>query len=104
MNTKQEKDNIRHHAADVAQLLLTETEVKALEIKNEADKIALELVAHAKETARQMLLSTNLDTSKIPLICNKIVSIQKDVEWLKYLIMGALGGVMMILIKLFIIK
>lgn len=72
----------------------------AKELKEEAEKVALELIEHAKETARQMLLGTNLDTSKIPLICNKIIKIQSDLAWLKYLVLGLTGGVGYIVIEL----
>lgn len=70
-----------------------EEEARAEALRLEAAKIAEELIAHAKETARQMLLGTNLDTSKIPLICNKIIKIQVDLAWLKWLVMGSTTGV-----------
>ncbi len=66
---------------------------KVAELKKTAEDIAKELVEHAKETARQMLLTTNLDVSKIPLICNKIVSIQNDLSWIKWLVIGMIGGI-----------
>lgn len=79
---------------------MTPEEQKAFAIKEEAVKIAEELISHAKETARQMLLGTNLDTSKIPLICNKIVKIQSDLAWLKWLVMGMVGGIGVIFVWL----
>lgn len=51
--------------------------VIAEELKQEAVEVAKTLVAHAQETARQMILLTNLDTSKIPLICHKINDINE---------------------------
>lgn len=51
-----------------------------VQLKEEAEKVAIELVEHAKETARQMLLGTNLDISKIPLICNKILIIDSNIQ------------------------
>ena len=59
----------------------------------EAAKIAREIVDHAKDEARQLLLGQNIDTSKIPLICNKIVKIQSDLSWMKTLLVGVLGGI-----------
>lgn len=70
------------------------------EIKEEAVKVARELVEHARETARQMLLGTNLDTSKIPLICNKIVQIQTDLAWMKWITTALAGGVGLIALKI----
>jgi hypothetical protein len=61
----------------------TNEEQKALELKSEAVQIAKELVDTAKETARQMLLNTNLDISKIPLICDRIGTIKKDINEIK---------------------
>lgn len=83
---------------------LKKEEKKAVAIRLEAEKIALELVEHAKETARQMLLGTNLDTSKIPLICNKIVKIQSDLAWMKWAVMGIAGGIGYIVIQLIVTK
>lgn len=82
-------------------------EVKADDLRLEAARIAEELVSHAKETARQMLLNTNLDTSKIPLICNKIIKMQTDLAWLKWLVMGSttgVGGLLILVIGLVINK
>lgn len=56
----------------------TNEQIGASLLREEAVKVAEDLVIHAKETARQMLLHTNLDVSQIPLICNKIVDIKKD--------------------------
>ena len=61
----------------------SKSEQKAFNLKKEAEDIALKLVEHAKETARQMLVGTNLDTSKIPLICEKIKVIQVDIGEIK---------------------
>lgn len=69
-----------HTAVKAAHSLLSKKEIEATFIKEEAAKIAEDLILHAKETARQMLLGTNLDTSKIPLICMKIVAIDKRLE------------------------
>lgn len=77
-------------------------EEKAKEVKDEAAKIAVELIAHAKETARQMMLNTNLDTSKIPLICNKIVKIQSDMAWMKWLLTGLVAGVGYVVVQLLV--
>lgn len=71
-------------------------------MKAEAVKVAKDLVEHAKETARQMLLTTNLDVSQIPLICNKIVRIQSDLRWMKWLLTGVVGGVGYIAVELII--
>lgn len=62
---------------------MNEADTKASIIKEEAAVIAKELVEHAKETARQMLLNTTLDVSKIPLICNKVVQIQSDIAQMR---------------------
>lgn len=56
---------------------------EAIQLKAEAATIAKELVEHAKETARQMLLNTNLDISKIPLICERIGVIKDDISGIK---------------------
>lgn len=48
--------------------------------KAEAIEVAKKLIEHAQETARQMILNSNLDVSKLPLICFKIIEIQKNVS------------------------
>lgn len=61
-------------------------EQEALDIKKQAQLLAFEVLETAKETARQMILSTNLDVSRIPLICNKIIAIQEDIDEIKTII------------------
>jgi len=64
---------------------------KAKATLSEAAKLAVTLVEHAKEEARQMLLEKGIDTAKIQLIC-------RDVSWLKkatiglYVFISTLGG------------
>lgn len=81
-------------------------EQKSKDLKKEAEKVALDLIEHARETARQMLLNTNLDVSQIPRICDDIRKIktdltsntiateriQIDLAWLKWGFMGIAGG------------
>lgn len=75
---------------------------KADLIKKEAVEVAKDLIDHARETARQMLLGTNLDTSKIPLICNKIVKIEESLVWIRWSVMGIFGGIGVIFIAIVI--
>lgn len=59
---------------------MTDCRKDSEDIKNEAIRVAKELVTHAQETARQMILNSNLDVSKLPLICFKIIEIQKNIS------------------------
>lgn len=77
-------------------------ELKAESLKVEAEKIALELVSHAKETARQMLLAVNLDTSQIPLICNRINRIEERLTLMQWLLFGIVTGIGAIVVALII--
>lgn len=54
--------------------------VAATELKNEAKIIANELVEHAKEEARKMLLISNLDISQIPRICDRVDAMSINLE------------------------
>ena len=95
-----------------------EARANALELQGKAEQVALDLVEHAKETARQMLLKTNLDISQIPRICDDIRKIKTDLaantiattnaaadtdkiaadmSWLKW-IAGAVGAMFTIII------
>lgn len=73
---------------------------KAILIKEEAVKVARDLIDHAKETARQMLLGTSLDTSKIPLICDRVGKIElrlttmdSNMVWITRLCLAIAGGI-----------
>ena len=83
-----------HTAKNVAQVILAEAEVKALAVKESAaafDKAKIALAAveaskevqHARETARQMLLKTNLDVSQIPRICDNISTINVELKLIR---------------------
>lgn len=109
-------DKIVVKASNVASKVLIEADAKSTELRNTAEAIAQDLIETAKETARQMLLHTNLDTSKIPLICNKIVKIEEslaentldtnkiknDISWIKWLVMGETAGIGVIITGLLI--
>lgn len=51
----------------------------AVDLQNEASVLAQQIIQLARETAREMLLESKLDTSAIPLICNKIENIQESI-------------------------
>ena len=99
-----------------ADALRVKAEIKAIDLKEQAVKVAEDLVAHAKEVARQMLLGMELDLEKIPLICKKIVTLQEDsqensknivkiqtdISWLRWLSVGIAGGIGLIVVSIII--
>ena len=88
------EEQIIHKAKNDAAALISEQELKALEIKQSAERYAkskLDQAAHdadsgivmAAETARQMLLKTNLDITQIHRICDDVTIMKGHIVEIK---------------------
>lgn len=72
-------------------------EVVAQKLLEKAEAAAQNTLISASEEAKQILYDANLDVNKVNLICNKIVKIQSDLVWTKYLL-GAIGTLLLYII------
>lgn len=72
----------KQHLEEIAEELVLKAEKKAIIVLSEAEK-----------KAQQLLYDANLDINKVNLICNKIIKIQVDLAWIKWVVMGTMAGV-----------